>query len=891
MSIDILRDTLRVKQARDGVMSREELAERAFKIGAGLELDEAEIMLVIRELEAANQVSMRLGATLLTSSWKPWLQEKKPQIDWYFWRRYTGYLLGQGFPVTVLSAMDDITERIVGLLEDPTKPGAWHRKGLVLGHVQSGKTANYTGLINKAADAGYKVIIVIAGIHENLRIQTQGRIDAGFTGHDSASVEKVGGKPVGVGNIDSSQRPFSFTSTDSDFRKNSARAVGGRIAHINVPVVFVIKKNKSTLQHLIDWLKGHNAGPDGAIHDIPMLLIDDEADNASVNTASDPDKATAINGQIRQILGLFKQSCYVGYTATPFANIFIDKSTDSEKFGTDLFPEDFIVSLDPPSNYMGASTYFSEEEYEERRHLREILDTRDVLPLVHSKEFEPERLPESLLEAIRAFLLVLAIRHLRGQGKKHSSMLVNVSRFVDVQNRIGNLLRAELWRYQRAVAHYHALNPREALAHSSMNELYQTWLREFSRTEFSWDDVQRSLHEATASVRVAIINGQSKDNLDYKQHEATGLKVIANGGMSLSRGLTLEGLCISYFHRNSAMYDTLLQMARWFGYRPGYEDLCRVWMPPEGIGWYVHIAEATEELRAEVRRMERLGRTPADFGLKVRNHPDALIVTARNKMRSAQRVVHSVSYENQLFETHKVDGSKDALRDNLDLFKSFVGRISAWRVAEPTAAWFKDSDYFFSCVPVSHIEAFINRFKFHDYFEPQKEPLLEYIGKGSTAELALWDVLLVSVRTTEERTTKLTPDFVVGRQERKLAPPRDGRPAELPYTISTRQRISSRGIEKAGLDEEQLARAEKEDYKGNNVPDWAYRRHRPRPLLMLHILDLVDQNRTLVAPEVAAWGVSFPPTTRSHPEVEYVVNKTWIERNFGTPDEDDDDQE
>ena len=895
-AVETVMDTLRSAQLRNGAMTHDEVDEMARKVGAALGVTQAEIDEVIRKVEFENDIRMTAGSTLTAPGWSPWLDEHKAEINWDYWERYHQLLVQKGMPIGVIPRMDELTDKILGLTENPRKEGAWRRRGLVLGHVQSGKTANYIGLINKAADAGYRVIIVIAGIQEDLRRQTQARIDEGFTGYDSAQKMQTG-QPVGVGNWPGVRRPFSYTNKQSDFRVALGRQAGHELASIQAPVVFVIKKNPSTLRHLVDWLKAHNTGSDGVIHDLPMLLIDDESDNASINTAKDPEEATRINTQIRQVFHLFAKACYIGYTATPFANIFIDKDVETEEHGRDLFPEDFLVSLDPPNNYMGAESFFSEKEDEERNYLREIVDASDLLPLKHSKEFRPDELPSSFHEAIRAFLLAVTIRSLRGDGDKHASMLVNVSRFIDVQAHLREQVREIVWRHLRDIRNYSRLPSAEALSNTCMAALKTTWRNEFaSTTEFDWADVQQELHKATATVRVVVINGRSQDVLDYPAYEGVGLKAIAIGGFSLSRGLTLEGLCVSYFRRNSVMYDTLLQMARWFGYRPGYEDLCRLWMEPEGIGWFMHINQAVEELRAEVQRMERLGMAPRDFGLKVRSHPDSLIVTARNKMRASKEVPHKVDLSSELIETHKVSAVPEEVAANFRLLDSFVDRIAAYRVSNPEDYCCGPGNRFHHRVPVNDVLEFIEGFHVHpELLLLYQEPMCEFIRKGAKYELGEWDVVLCGLNgTSMEKRFQLPCGVHLYKQERTgidLSYKRWGG-----YTIGGRQRVSSRGIEKIGLAPEQAEEAQRESFgKISNVPDKAYRAKRTRPLLMLHWIHLYELNgsgegrqgrrgRTLDS-DAVAFGISFPGTSRKEPAVEYVVNKTWIESVFGATDD------
>ena len=339
-----------------------------------------------QDFETVHGVTMDLGVTLQEREFEKWLEDARRDIEPYFWDRYRRLLAEQGFSGQVLATMDSVTDRVLGLLENPTKVGTWDRRGMVVGQVQSGKTANYTGLICKAADAGYKVIIVIAGIQNNLRNQTQRRIDEGFIGFDSTKLLSRSPSDhrfhiVGVGRFNSIRRPNTLTNTMRDFNRATATAVGLPLDNLTEPAVFVIKKNANTLRNLIDWLRTHNAEGSAGSVDSPMLLIDDEADNASINIKHSREDVSRINGQIRELLGLFERSCYIGYTATPFANIFIDPDTEDDMFGQDLFPRHFVVGLDPPDNYFGPAKTFVGGSSDIVRH---VDDNEGLLPTWHT---------------------------------------------------------------------------------------------------------------------------------------------------------------------------------------------------------------------------------------------------------------------------------------------------------------------------------------------------------------------------------------------------------------------------------------------------------------------------------------------------------------------------
>ncbi|GMU40667.1 MAG: hypothetical protein AMXMBFR23_15330 [Chloroflexota bacterium] len=864
----------------------------------GFEVEDATAEELARIFEARHSVTMTVGSVLMAPEYEPWLDQAKARIDPYYWDRYRKLLTEQHFSGQVISTLDEVTDRVLGLLENPLREGPWDRRGMVVGHVQSGKTANYTGLICKAADAGYRLIVVIAGVHNNLRNQTQLRIDEGFVGRDSARLlSKSEDRFIGVGRFDRTRRPVTFTNSVRDFNKVMATGVGIPLDNLNEPAVFVIKKHSSTLRNLIEWIREHSAKAGGTVS-APMLLIDDEADNASINVRGDGQEPSRINAQIRTLLGMFDRSCYVGYTATPFANIFIDPDSDDEMFGDDLFPRHFIVSLDPPSNYFGAERVFVQDAEAVIRHIE---DSDDWLPLSHKKDAPVDFLPASLLDAIRTFIVGRAIRLARGHETAHCSMLINASRFTDVQRQIRNEVHHRLEQIQSSVRINGALPAARALRDPEINELHAIWETEFAETEFDWDQVQAQLHAAAAPVRVVEVNSNSAGNLNYREHQQTGLNVIAVGGMSLSRGLTLEGLMVSYFLRNSIMYDTLMQMGRWFGYRPDYDDLCRIWMPEEAEGWYAHITESIEMLREELRIMEAASATPEEFGLRVRSHPDTLIVTARNKMGSGQKVVVSVGLGNNFIETTTLWRDRDHCLRNRRAVDDFATALAGLGIGG-AAAREVSGGWLLSDVPAGPITEFITAFANHPgSMLTESAPVRRYIEDRSDEELARWDVLIASIRETEGTFQDEVLGLPIYCQRRQ--PGKRGNDLILP--VSNNQRVASRGIERTGMSSDLIRTAEQayldsltgtrstESRRGVNFPDWAYRLYRERPLLIIHLLK-IDPPRPGAFEEsnpVVAYSISFPRTEREEKRVEYVVNTTWMRENyqeeFGTEELDD----
>ena len=363
----------------------------------------------------------------------------------------------------------------------------------MVGDVQSGKTAAYTALTGKAADAGFRLIILLTGTLESLRRQTQERLDEGFVGLDSSEMLQEAqirtNRAVGVGVIDQRRAAGVFTSRSRDFSRQLMNHLGFRLDAFQEPVLVVVKKNKRILENLEGWLRGYNAGADGKIA-APLLLIDDEADSASINTNDPAADPTAINQRVRSILGLFHRSSYVGFTATPFANVFIEPETEDEMLGDDLFPRDYIYALEPPSNYVGPQALFLEATST----IRNNDDAEGYLPARHKNGHPIDSLPGSLLDALRSFLIVTTIRDLRQEGQTHRSMLVNMSRFTAVQDRVAQLLDSELRDIQRDVRNFSHLSETEAVINTSIRDLRDLFAREHDNGECGWAEVQGGLH-------------------------------------------------------------------------------------------------------------------------------------------------------------------------------------------------------------------------------------------------------------------------------------------------------------------------------------------------------------------------------------------------------------
>lgn len=853
--------------------TREQVEEKAKQI-ASIFGYTGDLRNIITEAMISVDTRMGAGVSLVDITAKhddQWVR-RRDDITWSYAGAYENFLLKEGWPPRLVQSLSDVTTRILGHLQDPLSEGTtWNRRGLVIGHVQSGKTANYTGLIGRAADAGYKFIIVMAGIHNNLRKQTQERIDEAFIGRSSDPDDR---RTIGVGLDPGYPHPATLTNVNEDFNKNTAAKSGWKINDFSKPIILVIKKNVTTLTALHKWLKELNAAGDGRISDVPMLLIDDEADNASINTNKEDLDPTRTNAMIRRILGLFAKSCYVGYTATPFANIFINPDAYDDDVREELFPRDFIYCLDAPTTYFGAEKVFLNEETSQLI-VRPIDDCEDLIPYTHKRDYPITELPPSLYRAVDGFIIARAIRNLRGQSNKHCSMMINVSRFVPVQRAVRDFLSLREKKIREAVRANYMMPESVSSSNAHMQALKEAFNAEYADAGFTWEQVKAALNDVFDHLHLYVINSKSDEVLDYTKYEkeGVGLTAIAIGGLSLSRGLTIEGLTVSYMYRNTKMYDTLMQMGRWFGYRPGFEDLCRVHLSRDSINWYSHIAQAAEELTQQVKRMRRDGLSPRQFGLYVMAHPDSLLITATNKMRTGEKVKFRQNFSGRMLESYIVSTDRNVNDANFALIEQ------AWRegfgglTSEDTG-----KGVIFRDVSAERIEDFLITFQAHGQFADRKADIIAYLHMLADQH-PVCDVLLISPRSGSSE------PFRLNGQSRVVGDLQDNA-----WRLN-KDRVASRGDEKLGLSDEQKAGAEAAAGSGDNpvaASDTHYREVRNKPLLMIHSLDPHGDPR--VSGSVAAFGVSFPPG-HYETEIEVVANRVWLERMQGSPDDPDDEED
>ena len=855
---------------------------------AGISSDE--INRVRNEIHTNYKIRLTKGTALVSKQHKKWFVTKKPLLEpLKYWDRFEQYMQNDlGFSRSVVSSLDEVSDEIVDLLGDPTRDKEEQRRGLIIGDVQSGKTVNYSGIICKAVDAGYRTVILMTGTGNDLRRQTQIRLDEAFIGMDSASVGKKDRLVfTGVGKYDPSLSPQAVTTTERDFSKVVSRSYVTRLnpAADGHPMLFVIKKNVSVLKNLNEWIKALNQIDERKIAN-SILMIDDEADYASINTKSPENDPTTTNKLIVELLNNFEFASYIGFTATPYANIFIDPRSNEEMQNENLFPGDYIYALEAPSDYIGARDIFGENGRYSYA-LRDINDGEDFYPFKHKNGDFFGHLSATLKKAINTFLVANVIRDLRGDQSKHRSMIVNVSRFTANQNQVRDAIDAYLSDIRTSVNNYASLPSEKALQDKNIQALFDVFQTEYRNT-YSWDEIMTNLRTSISPILVFSAN-QSSNKLKYDEYE-DGLRVIAVGGQALSRGLTLEGLMVSYLYRNSKAYDTLMQMGRWFGYRRNYDDICRIWMDEESQGWYRTISNATDELRSDIKRMKDRNATPLEFGLKVRNDPEVpLIITARNKMRGALPQFINSTLSSKVVDTPFLHNDPDINRNNLVLVKNILesqspykdekGKYAIKDVTSNTIIHLLEN----MSIPGSNIK-----------FDPKA--IAKFISGYEGPELSNWDIALVS---GDGRNFEITDKVAIDGSKRvyDLHPKNEKKNIRLNKSST---RIASPTDAAFGLTKEQVEDVKLDFFKtaaegAKTIPSDNYFGEvvkGRKPLLMIYFVDLgekVEGVSDFSGNPLIGFAIGIPHLTDQ--KTKYIRYQTnTIYQDLGSPgDESDED--
>jgi len=672
-----------------------------------------------------------------------WLN-KEDRSEWYYWPALRQYLLtSKGFSVPSVQSLDRETDRILGRFAPPNSGTPFDKRGLVLGFVQSGKTSNYTALIAKAADSGYRLFIVLTGMDKSLRLQTQRRLKRELVGR--SSMPGVPLPPRGL-----QWHEFTRDELNGDFQPgftNNAALQGPQ------PVILVVKKNGPVLRRLLKWL---DDAPIEVRQTIPSIIIDDEADLASVDTRGsrqsedepvpeDYEPPSVINGLIRNLLSRFNRKIYIAYTATPFANILIPHDSYDPSVNYDVYPRNFILDLPKPLGYFGAEELFgrmdniSEESVEGIDVVRNVSD-EDLVQLQENK------LPLVMERAILSFILAGAARKLRILNDFPATMLIHIDFHIDPQLQI----KAEIdkkfselkdeWRYNRKKGIFVKLQDLWE------NDFLPVIEKQHPDMIVKFSDLETNIGIFFESVKIITINSETGEVLDYETEP--NLKAIAIGGNKLSRGLTLEGLLVSVFVRRSATYDTLMQMGRWFGFRAGYEDLTRIYTTAELAQWFSDLAQVEYRLREDIQLFEHQNLTPLEVGMRIKTHP-TMQVTSRLKRRYASLTTISQSYSEDIQQTfvfplNRLEDLAYQAEHNLITVKEFLSHLGTPDIGKQGPIWTE--------VVAGKIINFLGKYMIDQSVRNISLPLIiSYINKqNSSAELIKWTVAVCGLESTDE---------------------------------------------------------------------------------------------------------------------------------------------
>jgi hypothetical protein len=853
----------------------------------------------VRELhdQQATQQIKRVRGVAADGGPKAWFAGWDP-ADGYYWPRQRQYLLDQvGRSPEAIEATDDDSDRVLSYLEDPrdSGPDAFNTRGLVIGHVQSGKTENFSALIAKAADVGYQVIIVLSGIHNGLRQQTQRRLER------ELGLENV---TPGVGLPEPGRRWNNPTTADlrGDFVPGTSDP---SILQGNEKVIFIVKKWHTVLDRLIRFIEDADAPPN-----LPVLVIDDEADQASINTGGnrqplsdlvdadeppvdleDETDPSTTNRLIRDLLTLFRRVAYVAYTATPFANVLIDHRAEDREVYEDLYPRDFLLTLFPRPGYVGASRLFGRDSLDgtpegEREGLDVIRFIPEIdLPMVTPQgvkliDFVPG-VPPSLDEAIVDWLLATGGLLARAGRDHPSSMLIHIHQRTDVQNALAPQV-AEAVRTLRNEWRYDKEGPLRELMRARWDDDFRTVTRRIDiDRDMPFDAIEEHIDRLLKDgVPVLALNSRSTDVLDYEQHP--NIKAVLIGGNRLSRGMTLEGLTVSYYVRETPYMDTLLQMGRWFGYREWYVDLTRLWTTPTLASWFRDIALREDELREQIMQAEREHLSPLQVGYRIRSHP-AMMVTAQNKIGAGRQ--QQLSYAGRMIQTTRFRlHDRSWLKENFEAARALLGGLGeAGRDPSGVPLW--------NDISWEPVYAFLCRYHtVQDRTSFDAEAAASYLKEQVRhGELLRWSVAIAEQAKPVDRLglvdfeiDDIGPVNAISRTRLKA----DRNSIGVLTNPAQSAGLTRRGDEEIGLNDESILRARQEfgDEKYERIRD-ALLAQRPREegLLVLYPISRYSIPRTASSTRLALFedpdhegetvigvALGFPPS-ESAATIEYVA--------------------
>ncbi len=692
-----------------------------------------------REVGLTVRVGPGIGGA---ETFRPWLAER--DIEWFHWYRLKTLMSREGkLPIGAVVGLDTVSRRLLERMPPPDASDQWLWKGMVVGNVQSGKTATFTSLICKAADAGYRLFIVLSGMLNSLRLQTQLRLSREVLGD-----ETVGGIAMPAGR---KWHPLTSNAFDGDFG-----TVGGMGVDLlqagQPPSLVVVKKNVPVMDALNEWIENIKLKHPEVINDLPVLIIDDESDEASIDTSKTTDPSST-NRELRRLIKVFKKRAYLGFTATPYANCFIPDKENHPHWEKDLYPEDYILPLDTSTSYTGGEKFFGTDvvwdgtpKSRVEGLLQEVPIAEKALLIPPSKEidsFKPSITP-CLRKAVFSFFLAGAARRYRGEGAEPCTMLIHISRFTEQHAGQKSIV---VKFYNEVYQSLSMGNGRDRI----IGEFEELWNNDFRPTikrldktkDTEFPEIEKHLEEFVGQSRTLVVNQDSDDQIDFVREP--GLKAIVIGGQSLGRGLTLEGLVTTFFMREPGNQSTAMQMQRWCGYRGSYLDLCRLYTTKEISDYYREFLAIEMEMRDELSKFETDKLSPVEVGVRLRQHPDIPLVSSAKK--GAMREV-SRGYAGKILQTTVFDMSDHSLlRSNVTALNELVKKAKS-EVGDPEAPG--DGNQVWNDVNASTVLDFLCSYEYPSHkgrSSFNSASIRSYIReKNAGKELTKWTVALCGIQ-------------------------------------------------------------------------------------------------------------------------------------------------
>jgi hypothetical protein len=697
-----------------------------------------------------------------------------PEDDTSSWQLYKKKLLADGFKAETVAEIERTTLKILKRLNADTTSSC-PVKGLVIGNVQSGKTANMAALMAMAADWGWNMFVVLSGTIENLRVQTQNRLFNDLNQQGSLW-----------------WRPLQHLSKKVDISQKAQSLhfdSGSKERYFTVCL-----KNSTRLKNLIQWAQADK----NKQRQMKILVIDDEADQAGINTCKiDQDELSRINKLIRALVNgkneknedidtQYLAMNYIGYTATPYANILNEAGEES------LYPRSFITTLAVSKEYFGPQQIFGysgDSVSFDGMNIVRTIDADELVELKSIHDGDAFTTPESLLDAVCWFMCGVSCMRIWGY-KKPVSMLVHTSQLTAHHSAIANVINDWIVGtppndiIKRAERVWYEETSKFSL--ETFRAQYPTYDRpdEVINKYPDFSDVKEKLHELLGDgishieldaegtltyhkgIHLCIDNcannGVSSEGMhvrlaypDSHNMPSPAPAFIVVGGATLSRGLTIEGLISTFFLRSVGQADTLMQMGRWFGYRKKYELLPRLWITEKTKQQFIFLAALDQELRDEIQHMDITGRSPAEYGPKVKNTPKAsfIRITAKNRMQAATEA--TVDYSGASNQTYLFDNDATTLRDNMMYTEEFIRELGA--------EWIPSNNYFpndavWKNVSFTSVRKYIERFKFCSRLKVfnDTKPLMDWIEKvTSEGKLGDWNVIVAGKKNATNGTWTL----------------------------------------------------------------------------------------------------------------------------------------